>query len=201
MNYTVKLNDPKFKGAVQSLNDVLMHQAIASNGTFLSRILKEAIYVRQVVILFKDAKTLNIFDGKIEQIIEAGLIDYFNGDYSEHVNPKRYEHLHTVGPEVLTLQHLRAGFIIWILLVVVAILTFVGEWIVILKDLMIILSLFTAFYETQIPNTSKSSPRRNIAFLRNRSTVISNMEVIDLEMTHLAENEEAQLFYRKETHL
>lgn len=149
LNHSVKLNDPKSKSAVQCLDDVLKYQAIATNGTFLRRILKDTMYVRRVAFYFMEGKTLDIFDEKIGQLLEAGIIDYFNTEHTEYVNPKRYDHLHPNGPKVLTLGHLRAGFVIWLVSVMFAILVFFLEWMIRLINLLIVHYLFSAFYKTK----------------------------------------------------
>lgn len=88
---------------------------------------------------------MEIFDEKIERLLEAGLIDYFNSDYLEQIkiNSKRYEHFHPEGPEVLSLEHLRAGFAIWLGSIIFAMLSFVGEWVVRLKDFLIFRGLIS----------------------------------------------------------
>lgn len=166
---------------------MLKYQAIASNGTFLRRILRETVYVRMVVMHFKESRTLDVFDTKIEQILEAGLIDYLDKDYSEYVNPKRYEHLHPKGPEVLTLEHLRAGFIIWLVSVSFALFVFIAEWVVRLKDLLIYYYLFSAFYNFKLDSTSEAFKSHIKNLSSNRQIVIEDMEVKNINDKYLAE--------------
>lgn len=63
------------------------------------------------------------------------------------MNPKRYAHLFAASPQVLTMEHLQAGFVIWLVSILVSLTAFTLEWLVRLKDYLLIKHLLTAFYE------------------------------------------------------
>lgn len=80
----------------------------------------------------------------------AGLIDYYADVWFKFLNPKRYKELYPdlypEGPQVLTKEHLEAGFVIWMVSIVVAIAALILEWFIRLKDFFIVKFLFLAFY-------------------------------------------------------
>lgn len=127
--YSQKLNNPKFNGAIQVYHDQLKVQAINTKGKFLDRIFKHRLFGEYLTILFEKhaGHMCEKLDEKIQQLFAGGLIDFFEQDYNEYLKKKRYEHLQTSGPEVLTMSDLNAGFTIWVCSVLLAISAFIGE--------------------------------------------------------------------------
>lgn len=79
-------------------------------------------------------KFSDIFNKKLQQLFEGGLTsrDDINKDYTmsqkfySDYNPELYYD----GPEVLTLEHLEAGFVIWLCCIVISIISFIIERVV-----------------------------------------------------------------------
>lgn len=151
--YPAKLNDSEFKGAVQVLHDVVHLQAMNTNGSFLKRILKERFITEMHVWYFPSfsAKLLNIINRKLQQLFVGGLIEYYNAEYKELINIKRYKHLQdSTGPKVLTMEHLSAGFIVWLVSVVLAIIIFVTEWIPRFGEYLVSWYIFGTYYKQKV---------------------------------------------------
>lgn len=92
-------------------------------------------------------KFFETFEKKTQQLFAAGIIDHYAADYNDNLNPKQYEHLYRDGPQILTLAHLEAGFVIWIVSICIAISVFICEWLVTLKDFLVIQFVLMAFYK------------------------------------------------------
>lgn len=146
LEHYFQLSDPHFKGAVEVPGDILRFLAIASNGSFLQRILHQPLYSRFVTQVLVNNPLFETFDEKIQQLFTAGLIDFYDRDYQEFIKPERYQHLHYNGPKVLTLEHLHAGFVVCCVSLSFAICAFVFEWIVTLLQYLIIKHVLKVFY-------------------------------------------------------
>lgn len=143
------MKNSSFQGAVQVFDEMLRFLAVDTKGLFLKRIFdSERLYGEMFGIRFSFQHYLfELLDRKFQQMFAGGIIEFYNREYKDYLNPKRYEHLHPTGPQVLTLEHLRAGFVVWLVSVVFAILTFIWEWIVTLINYVITKYIFKSFYE------------------------------------------------------
>lgn len=148
--YPAKLNDSNFKGAVQVFHNFLHFQAKDTNGTFLNRILNERVFADMYVWYFTQDKRsfINIIDRKLQQLFVGGIIDFYDAEYKEQINPIRYKHFQaTKGPKILTMTHLRAGFAVWLVSVFFAIFAFFCEWMPTLTVFLVYKYNFKTFYE------------------------------------------------------
>lgn len=146
--YPTLMKNSSFKGAVQVFDEMLRFLAADTKGLFLRRVFEERLYFEMFGLKLSYFHYLfEVLDRKIQQLFVGGIIDHYNSEFNEYLNPKRYEHLHPTGPQVLTLEHLRAGFVVWLVSVTVAILTFAWEWIMALVDYVIARYIFITFYD------------------------------------------------------
>jgi hypothetical protein len=86
------------------------------------------------------------FDEKFQQFFTAGLFEYYALEWYKYLDPNRYKHLDKHEPQVLTLTHLEAGFVVWLASLSVAILAFVMEWAISLKNFLVFKLVLRAFY-------------------------------------------------------
>lgn len=127
--HVTKLNDPDFKAAVVIDFGWPATLAEQSEGTFLKRIMKERLFSDILGLMF-DASSFffEVFNKEINYFVETGIIDHlFYRPYKDRTDIKRYEHLQPSGAVVLTMEHLEAGFVIWLFCVIFAIGVFFLE--------------------------------------------------------------------------
>lgn len=143
-----RIHDPNFKGGLQVNQDYLIAFTRFSKGLFLDRVLKETLYTEIVGLeLPKNHKFFEIFDKKIQQLFNAGIVDYYRDEFVQFTKPKRYKHLHNSKPKVLTLKILEAGFVVWLISLFMSFLAFVGEWTVRIKDFLVFEYILEKFYD------------------------------------------------------
>lgn len=134
------------------------------NRTDPPKLLKERFLLESSAIQFPHHHFLyEIFDRKLQQYIEANLIDYNNRYFDEINNPKRYE-TYSEPFAVLTFAELEAGFSICLMPLVLSIFLFVAEWMPALKDLMIFLVIFKKYFEVKNLEQSNHSKIIEIKF-------------------------------------
>lgn len=92
------------------------------------------------------SRFISIIDRKLQQLINGGFIEYYDTEYKEQINSKRYEHMQVSGPKVLTMEHLRAGFIVWLVSVTFAISAFIFEWMCRLGKYLLFKFIIWSFY-------------------------------------------------------
>lgn len=146
--YPLLMKNSSFNGAVQVFDEMLRFLAIDTKGLFLKRIFDERLYGEMFGLKLTYFHYLyEVLDRKLQQMFVGGIIEHYNSEYYDYLNIKRYEHLHPSGPQILTLEHLRAGFVVWLVSVIFAILTFGWEWIMVLFDYVISRFIFEAYFE------------------------------------------------------
>lgn len=70
------------------------------------------------------------FNQKIQELVEAGIVNlHFSYDL-KYNNLKRYNYLVFDEPQVLTMKQLEAGFVIWIICLSLSPVAFLMEWLV-----------------------------------------------------------------------
>lgn len=68
---------------------------------------------------------LEIFNFKVAQLFEAGLTEYWIKNFQ---NPKGFsQKVDKIGPEILTMEHLEVGFLVWLISLTLSIVVFVVE--------------------------------------------------------------------------
>lgn len=90
----------------------------------------------------------DIFDQKLQQYIEADLINFNALYYKNSNNPKVYEKFEEPFA-VLTLAELEAGFVVCLFPLVLSIHVFAFEWMQTVKNFVLCLFIFKTFFEVK----------------------------------------------------
>lgn len=92
---------------------------------------------------------------KLQQFVEAGLLDYNSRYWFDKTDPKRVEV--ETGPQVLTLNELEAGFVVCMVPLAISIIAFGLEWLPTLKDLIVFSFIFKQLFEIRFSSQQTSS--------------------------------------------
>lgn len=104
---------------------------------------------------------LEIFDRKLQQYVEADLINFSNKYHNEARNPKKFEE-YKEPFAVLTLSDLEAGFVVFLVPLASSILLFSIEWLPALRNLGVFLIIFKYYFEVKKLEQSKHCELMNI---------------------------------------
>lgn len=88
---------------------------------------------------------LDVFDQKLQQYIEGGLVDQSLWNINIRLDPRKYK-VHKDSFSKLTLGELEAGFVICIAPLLLSIFVFGCEWIPTLKDLLLSVIIFEKYF-------------------------------------------------------
>lgn len=123
-----------------------------SRGRLFKRLLKSRLFLKTFGMMFpRNHKLFSIFDTKVQQLFEAGLIDHYASEYYKDVmNQKLFAHLYQRGPEVLTLQHLKAGFMVCFVPFSLSVIAFLSEWIIKFKEYLVCNYILIAYFNQQV---------------------------------------------------
>lgn len=147
---TFLIYNKSFKGALQEPALTYYHKVITSRGQLLKRVMKERVDLETSGLsLPKNHKFYDLFNDKLQQLFQSGIISYYNEFWTEWLDPKRYAHLYMEEPQILTLEHLEAGFVIWLISLTFAVLVFVIEWFVRAKDFIVMKYLLNSYFIAQ----------------------------------------------------
>lgn len=158
-----RIYDPTFTGGVQLHTRYIYSIAFQSNGEIVKRLLREPFITEFCGMEFpRNHKLFYVLDHKIHQLFEAGITEYLASYGKKRLDPNVYkkpksftrEYLHNTyeklfpeGAQILTMDHLEAGFVIWIACVFLAFAAFIFEWMMMLKNFLIIWNVLQAFFE------------------------------------------------------
>lgn len=88
----------------------------------------------------------DVFDRKIQQYLEADLINYNNRFFLELKNPKKFEKFEEPF-SVLTLEQLEAGFVVCLVPLLLSIFVFGFECLITLKDFIVFRIIFAKYFQ------------------------------------------------------
>lgn len=124
---------------------------MTSEGRILSTLLDERLFLESFGLSFPSHhKLYQIFNDKTQQLFESGIFQRYSYGSDRWLDPKRYAHLYRDEPQVLTMNNLEAGFIIWLASLSLTLFAFVCEWIIRIMEFVICKSIFKAFYKQQM---------------------------------------------------
>lgn len=164
--------DPSFKGAIHLNSFSKTSYAFWTRGEILKRIIKEPFITESCGMeMLHNNKLFDAFDMKTQQLVAAGIIGHHINVFENVFNPNYYkkpklltrQYLEIVyiksfpeGPHILTWEHLEAGFVVWLCCLLFALLAFIFEWIIRLKNFFVVKYIFFSFYEMK-----RLAPKRN----------------------------------------
>lgn len=123
----------------------MMFYAKMTRGRFLNRVLREDLFVQAFALKLK---LQHVFYENFDKAIKK-LINYYFKNVTEDLNMKQYEHLYVEEPQVLTLEELEAGFVLWIFAISFATIVFIIEWLKRFIDFLVFKSVINAFFVHQ----------------------------------------------------
>lgn len=83
---------------------------------------------------------IEVFDEKLQQLFTGGIIDIHSEIWVKPENFKNYKHFysHLEEPQILTLEHLEAGFVVWLISISFAVFSFMLEWLITFCEFLLI---------------------------------------------------------------
>lgn len=150
--YQIALNLDKKVGekiGLEVRTALLLKTQLHSNGTFSKKILNDRILLEmRMLAAKKHNKLFDAIDRKIQQMFEGALFAPVVVWLNEILDKKMYEK-GKVPFKVLTFDELEAGFVICFMPLLSTIFVFCSEWIVVLKDYILVKSIFDVFFKIQ----------------------------------------------------
>lgn len=117
------------------------------NRTDPPKLLSERYMLEAKALLFPNNHFLfNTFDRKLQQYVEADLINYNNRKWRRANNPRMFEKQKEPFA-VLTLRDLEASFVVCLLPFCLSIFVFALEWLRTLIDLIVFLDILKKYYK------------------------------------------------------
>lgn len=130
-------------------------QAINKND--LPTLLKDRYMLEAQALQFPALHFLfEIFDRKLQQYIEADLINFNTRRWQEANDPHKFQQ-YKEPFAVLTLGELEAGFVLCIMPIILSILMFGIEWMRTLKDLFVFIFIFKTYFRIKKQEQSEHS--------------------------------------------
>lgn len=116
----------------------------------------------------------NAFNRKIEQLVTAGIINHWTEVFEALVDPKDLIRLKPENYQKMSLKHLEAGFVVWLLSLLFPIAAFIIEWIMTWKDFIIFKYIFK-FYMKHLEESCSSRDRKMQTILRRIRNAKQNL--------------------------
>lgn len=166
----------KFKGGIVYPGNAKYYGLLKTLGRLRERYLDQPSWIDPYSLAFpRNHKFYEAFDEKIHQLWTYGLIERYLSAYQKFGDKKFYKkfrHLYlTDGPQVLTMKHLEAGFVICLIAVAFSLLAFAMEWSVKLRDFLVFTNIFATF------NTMQQSRSQEIqAIFKNYRKSLAKLE-------------------------
>jgi hypothetical protein len=124
------IHDHRSKKVFYLTTENLEHYMKILEGQVLDRMIEDVNFgILKVLPFPRNHRLFESFNKKVEQIKPAGIINHFRKDENELLNKKRFENSNLENARPMNLQHLEAGFAVWLITISLSIAAFVAEWI------------------------------------------------------------------------
>lgn len=124
----------------------MLHIKEYLNRTNPPKLLEERFMVEMNAFIFQPFHFLfEVFDRKLQQYVEAGLVDYNLKEFHQKSDLKKFEVLEEPFA-VLTLTELEAGFVVCITPLVLSVFVFSFEWLPTIKDFLVLWTIFKKYF-------------------------------------------------------
>lgn len=135
------------KTGVYYTNDLFAQTIIKdTNNIEAPKLLPKRYLLLSEVLLFPQRHFLfEVFDRKIQQVLEADLLSVNLGEVLEGYDARKFK-LFKEPFAVLTLSELKAGFVVSIAPLALSLMLFCIEWLVTLKDFLVFRFTFKAYF-------------------------------------------------------
>jgi hypothetical protein len=154
---------------------------IRTRGELNKRFIVEPIQKQFCGVEFpRNHKFYETFNRKIQQLIEAGITEMLRKKYAKWTDPKYYERPRLTHKKYLV-------FVIWLGSLLLPLIGFLLEWLVKLKDFLIVKFVLTAFFEQKFLETKKDVGKRSEMVIglkqrqteeRNRANISKNIHLV-----------------------
>lgn len=138
--------DPTIKGVLQTDPYMMAQMQQSTAGIFSQRIRKEILYVYMCGIKFPHHHFTGIFGLKSQQLLTGGFISSFQKDLLSFSESLRFQHFIEEKSKVLNMKKLKPGFVIWAASLCVAFLALLLEWLITMKEYLVMKCVLLAFY-------------------------------------------------------
>lgn len=182
---TKNIYDHRLKEVYHVRADYLNQLITDSAGRIGSRIIKEILPgVTKTLTFPRNHRFFEIFDEKIQKMVTAGIINHFaEEDYKNLLNAKNFSKSKLDEVKPLNLEHLEAGFVVWLVTLVFPIVAFIMEWIVTLKNLIVFKYIYLTFIKAVEKNAEK----------RGRKIFLMEIELAKKKLFEVSENNQIEI--------
>jgi hypothetical protein len=127
----------------------LHHYIKKSKGRLLKRIMKGSVFGKSKLFAFpRNHRFFESFNKVMKQMITAGILDHFGDENRDLVKDKTFAsftHSTVDAMQPMSLEHLKAGFAIWLTALCLPVTAFIIEWALVFIDYVIFKCLYFAF--------------------------------------------------------
>jgi hypothetical protein len=143
------IHDSNMRAVFYLQSDRLAKLISKTKGKILKRIFKQSVMGSRKVFIFpQHHRFYETFDRKIVQLVTAGIINHLASEFKDVINTKRFSRLKSEEVEPMSLEHLEAGFVIWLVSMIFPIVAFAFEWVVTFKSFIVFERIFEEFIKS-----------------------------------------------------
>lgn len=144
------LTDSSFKGSAIANNIFVLMKAISYKGKYRWKELEHKVFSFYQGIAFPRHHYLfSTFNEKIQQLTTGGFINYWQEKWTKHRNVT--EKIPEPEPKVLDVERLSIGFQIWLIMLGISLIAFIGEivhyWAPKLYHVVVFYCILNCFYK------------------------------------------------------
>lgn len=123
----------------------LDHFIKESKGKLLGRIIKGTSPTAKFMVFPRNHRFYESFNKEIQQLLPTGIINHLAGNLGNEINSRKFANLTLENVQPMSLKHLEAAFVIWLVSLLFPIAAFIVEWIFRLRDFIVFKITFEAY--------------------------------------------------------
>lgn len=147
-----------FKGVIHLPSSDLARLVFESRGKLLPRIIKYNLEKIVKGLAFpRNHRFFEVFNKRVKQMIAGGIVDQLSDEFKDLTGKKKITS-NLEAAEPMTLEHLQAGFVVWLISLIFPIAVFIIEWIIRFAECIVfelVFESYTRSFEINVKNRDK----------------------------------------------
>lgn len=169
--------DHNFKGVFYLSLPNLKKYLKWSKNKLMERIMEHKVSGSTKKLVFpRHHRFFDAFNRKIDQLVTAGIVEHLAKSFEHEIIPKSLFKIKRENYQAMSLAHLEAGFVVWLVSLLFPTTAFIIEWIMTLKEFIVFKCCYKLYMKIVLKNIRKRDRKMQKILRKLRKAKVNSAE-------------------------